>query len=107
MIDIALDVLSWALILTGSAFAIVGAVGLIRLPDVYTRMHGAGITDTLGAGLILSGLMAQAGFTLITVKLVMILVFILYTSPASSYALANAAFTGGLRPQGDDSSKSS
>ena len=63
MIDIVLDGVSWALILAGSAFAIIGAVGLIRLPDVYTRMHGASVTDTLGAGLILSGLMVQAGFT--------------------------------------------
>ncbi len=108
---IVFDIVSWALILAGSAFAIIGAVGLVRLPDVYTRMHGASVTDTMGAGLILSGLMVQAGFTLVTVKLILILVFLLYTSPASSYALANAAFTGGLLPQlskkGDESSKSS
>jgi len=107
VIGIVLDALSWVLILTGSAFAIVGAIGLIRLPDVYTRMHGAGITDTMGAGLILSGLMVQAGLTLVTVKLFLILVFLLYTNPASSYALANAAFTGGLKPKGGESSKSS
>lgn len=111
MIGIVLDAVSWALILAGSAFAIIGAVGLVRLPDVYTRMHGASVTDTLGAGLILSGLMVQAGFTLVTVKLFLILAFLLYTSPASSYALANAAFTGGLPPQlskkGDKSSKPS
>lgn len=107
MIDIVLDGVSWALILAGSAFAIIGAVGLIRLPDVYTRMHGASVTDTLGAGLILSGLMVQAGFTLVTVKLILILVFLLYTSPASSYALANAAFIGGLKPKGKSPSNSS
>jgi multicomponent Na+:H+ antiporter subunit G len=111
VIEIVPDILSWGLILTGSAFAIVGAIGLIRLPDIYTRMHGASITDTLGAGLILSGLMVQSGFTLVTVKLILILIFLLYTSPASSYALANAAFTGGLRPRlhekGDEPSESS
>ena len=98
MIDIALDVLSWVLILTGSAFAIVGAVGLIRLPDVYTRMHGAGITDTLGAGLILAGLMLQGGFTMVTVKLMLILLFLFFTSPTATYALANAAYRRGLAP---------
>lgn len=111
MIGIAVDLLSWFLILAGSAFAIIGGIGLIRLPDFYTRMHGASITDTLGAGLILAGLAVQAGFTLATVKLLLILVFLLYTSPTSSYALANAAHTGGLQPwlgkKGDGSSKSS
>jgi len=111
MIGVVLDLLSWVLILAGSVFTIIGGIGLIRLPDVYARMHGAGITDTLGAGLILTGLMLQAGFTLVTVKLILILVFLLYTSPTSSYALANVAFTGGLQPllgkKEDVSSKSS
>lgn len=111
MIGVVLDLISWALILAGSAFAIIGSVGLIRLPDVYARMHGAGLTDTLGAGLILAGLMVQAGLTLVTVKLALILVFLLFTSPTSTYALANAAYTGGLQPRlgkkEDASSKSS
>ena len=99
MIAILLDGLSWILLLGGSAFAVIGGIGLIRLPDVYARMHGAGVTDTLGAGLILAGLMVQAGFTQVTVKLILILIFLLFTSPTSTYALANAAFTGGLQPQ--------
>jgi multicomponent Na+:H+ antiporter subunit G len=111
MIGIVFDILSWAFILAGSAFAIIGAVGLLRLPDLYARMHAAGITDTLGAGLIVAGLTVQAGFTLVTVKLILIFVFLLYTSPTSTYALANAAFTGGLQPllgkKGDSSSKPS
>ena len=48
--DTALDVLSWILLLGGGAFAVVGGIGLLRLPDMFSRMHGAGITDTLGAG---------------------------------------------------------
>lgn len=111
MIGVLIDILSWALLLGGSAFAIIGGVGLIRLPDVYTRMHGASLTDTMGAGLILAGLMLQAGFTQVTVKLLLILIFLLFTSPASTYALANAAYTGGLQPQlgktEDEPSKSS
>lgn len=99
MIGILIDGLSWALLLAGSAFAIIGGIGLIRLPDVYTRIHGASLTDTMGAGLILAGLMLQAGFTQVTIKLILILIFLLFTTPTSTYALANAAYTGGLRPQ--------
>lgn len=111
MIGIVVDLVSWALILGGSAFAIIGGVGMIRLPDVYTRMHGASLTDTLGAGLIVAGLAVQAGFTLVTVKLILIMIFLIFTSPTSTYALANAAFTRGLQPMLDKkeggSSKSS
>jgi multicomponent Na+:H+ antiporter subunit G len=98
MMAVALDIVSWVLLLTGSGFAIVGAIGLLRFPDVYARMHAAGITDTLGAGLIVGGLMVQAGFTQVTIKLGLILIFMMFTSPTSTYALANAAFSRGLKP---------
>lgn len=94
----AVDILAGILLIGGGLVVMTGAVGLVRLPDMYTRMHGAGVTDTLGAALMLLGMMLVAGFTLITVKLVMILVFILFTSPCASYALANAAMSQGLRP---------
>jgi multicomponent Na+:H+ antiporter subunit G len=97
--ETALDTASWILLLAGSVFSMIGGLGLIRLPDVYARMHGAGITDTMGAGLILAGLMVQGGFSQVTVKLILILIFLLYTSPASTYALANAAFHRGLEPR--------
>ena len=61
-----LDIVSWALILAGSFFTVVGAIGLVRMPDVYTRMHAASVTDTLGAGLLLAGLMVQAGLGLVS-----------------------------------------
>ena len=98
MTAIVLDIVSWALLVTGSAFAVIGAVGLLRFPDVYARMHAAGITDTLGAGLIVGGMMVQAGFTQVTIKLGLILIFMMFTSPTSTYALANAAFSRGLKP---------
>ncbi len=93
-----LDSVSWVLLVAGSIFCMIGGLGLIRLPDVYARMHGAGITDTLGAGLILAGLMVQGGFSQVTVKLILILIFLLFTSPTSTYALANAAYHRGLEP---------
>ncbi|HKI64438.1 MAG TPA: monovalent cation/H(+) antiporter subunit G [Burkholderiales bacterium] len=93
-----IDVLSWTLLLAGGAFCVIGALGLVRMPDFFTRMHAASVTDTLGAGLILLGLMLQAGLTLITVKLVVIGLLIFFTSPTSTHALAQAALARGLRP---------
>ncbi len=96
------DLISWAFLILGSFFCVVGALGLIRLPDFYSRMHGGGITDTLGAGLVLIGLMVQGGLSLITVKLVLIFLFLLLTSPTGTHAVAKAAFTSGLKPVLDD-----
>ena len=96
--ELAADLISWVLLLAGSVFALIGAVGIIRLPDVFARMHGAGIIDTLGAGLILAGLMVQAGLTMVTVKLILIIAFLFFTSPAATHALARAALTAGAEP---------
>ncbi len=93
-----IDILSWACLMAGCAFSLIGAIGILRLPDVFTRMHGAGIIDTLGAGLIVLGLILQAGFTLISVKLFLIIAFLFFTSPTSSHALAQAALQAGIRP---------
>ena len=97
--DMVADILSWICLIAGSVFCLIGAVGMIRLPDVFARMHGAGIIDTLGAGLLLIGMMFQGGFTLVTVKLIMIVVFILFTSPTTTHALARAALNGGVMPR--------
>jgi len=98
-VELMIDVASGALLLTGGAFAVIGGIGIVRLPDFFTRIHGAGITDTLGAGLILSGLMLQAGVTLIGVKLVLILLLLWITGPTSTHALAKAAIASGLEPE--------
>ena len=94
----ALDALSWLCLVAGGLFCIVGAVGLLRMPDFYTRMHAASVIETLGAGLILLGLVLQAGFTLVAAKLVMIGLLIFFASPAATHALARAAMTRGLQP---------
>lgn len=98
MTGILVDGLSWGLILAGGLFTLVGGIGVLRLPDFFTRLHGAGVTDTMGAGLILLGLALQAGLSLITVKLVLIFGFFLLTTPTAVHALAKAALHGGLRP---------
>jgi multicomponent Na+:H+ antiporter subunit G len=83
---------------TGGFFGIVGGIGLLRFPDLFSRFHAAGVTDTLGAGLILIGLMLQAGWSLITIKLVLILAFGLFTSPTATHALAKAALHSKVKP---------
>ena len=98
---IAIDVLSWILIAIGGLAMLTGGVGILRYPDIYTRMHAASITDTLGAGALLGGLMLQAGPTLIAVKLFLMLVFLFFTSPTSSFALAHAALSAGIEPKLD------
>ena len=92
------NALSWASLLAGAAFCIIGGLGLIRMPDFYTRVHAASITDTVGAGFLLLGMMLQAGFTLITVKLLIIGLLLLFTSPTATHALCKAALTRGLKP---------
>lgn len=95
----AVDFASWILLLGGSFFCLSGGIGLVRLPDFFSRMHGAGLTDTLGAGLILSGLILQSGFSLNAAKLIFILFFLLLTSPTATHALAQAALGAGLKPR--------
>lgn len=94
----AIDALSWALLVGGGFFCIVGAIGMLRMPDFYTRMHAASVTETLGAGLILAGLLLQAGLTLVGAKLVMMGLLIFFASPTATHALARAAMTRGLEP---------
>jgi multicomponent Na+:H+ antiporter subunit G len=92
------DALSWVCLVGGGFFCIVGAVGMLRMPDFYTRMHAASVIETLGAGLILLGLLLQAGFTLVAVKLLMVGLLIFFASPTATHALARAAMARGLRP---------
>ena len=68
------------------------------MPDFYTRMHAASVTDTLGAGLMLLGMMVQAGLSLVTVKLVIVGLLVFFSSPAATHALAKAGMTRGIEP---------
>lgn len=96
--DLLLDILSAALLFIGVFLGISGAIGLFRFPDFYTRMHAAGITDTLCTACIIGGLILQAGLNLIAVKLFFILLFTWFTSPAAGHALIKAACKTGLQP---------
>ena len=94
-----IDILSWVLLTAGGAFVFIGGLGALRMPNLYTRMHAASLTDTMGAVLVIGGIMLQAGLTLATIKLAAILLFLLLTSPTASNALASAAILSGLQPE--------
>lgn len=97
--DLVIDILSWILLTVGGAFIFIGGLGALRLPNFYTRMHAASLTDGMGSILILLGIMLQAGWSLAAFKLLAILVFLLITGPTASYALANSALLSGLKPE--------
>lgn len=94
----ALDLIGGSLVAAGAILAVIGAIGMLRFPDVYTRIHAASVTDTGGASLMLLGLCFISGLNLETLKLGVIWVFILLSSPAASHALANAAFSSSHAP---------
>ena len=93
-----IDMLSWVLLAAGGAFVFIGGLGALRLPDFYSRMHAASLTDGMGTILILLGIVLQAGWSLAAIKLLAILAFLLLTGPTASYALANAAVLSGVEP---------
>jgi len=93
-----IDVASWICLGVGGLACVVGAVGLLRMPDLFTRMHAASLVDTIGAGFVLLGLALQAGLTLVTVKLAMIGLLIFFASPTATHALARAALYRGVKP---------
>lgn len=91
--------LSWICMISGSFFVLVGAIGTLRLPDFWSRLHAASITDSGGMILLVAGMCLQAGPTLVTVKLLIIGAFLFITGPTAAHAIANAALVTGLRPE--------
>lgn len=90
------EIAVWACLVSGSVFSVIGGIGVIRMPDFYTRTHAASITDTMGAGLILLGLGIHSGLNLITAKLLFIGLLLYLTSPTAAHALVKAAYSKGL-----------
>ncbi len=93
------DLVSAVFLIAGAGFFLVGAIGLNRMPDLFTRMHAVSVADTLGLGLLLVGMLIQAGPTLVAVKLIFIFALIFLSGPISTHALARAALHDGARPQ--------
>lgn len=97
-IDLVLDILSWILFCVGGFGVVVGAVGMVRFPDIYTRIHAAGVTDTAGAELILIGMALQATSWIVLAKLIFIGFFLFMTGSVATHAIAHAAYIVGVRP---------
>lgn len=93
-----INLVSSLFITLGALSIIVGLLGVYRMPDFYTRLHAASIIDTLGAMLILFGLILYYGFNIVSLKLLLILIFILITTPTAAHALAKSALHGNLKP---------
>jgi len=90
--------LSAIFLLVGGFLCITGGVGLVRMPDFFSRVHAAGVTETLAAPLLLCGLLLQMEWSLDMVKVFMILVFVLATNPTATHAMAKATLIGGQKP---------
>ena len=98
--DLGLDIITSICFFVGSLSIIIGACGLIKLPDVFSRIHAAGMIDTGGTAFFLLGMILQAGWSLITFKLILIGIFIFFTSPVTSHVTANLARQKNLMPLG-------
>lgn len=97
--SMALDIVTWALVISGGLFCVISGIGLLRMPDVFTRSHAAGMTDTVGAALILVGLLLQVPDWTVAVRLVLVIGFLVFTGPTATHALARAALADGHRPR--------
>ena len=95
-----LELIGGVFVGAGAFFILSGAVGLVRMPDFYTRLHPAGVKDSFGAPLVFIGLMFYTGWSLATLKIGLLMVFFLLTSPTACHALAKAAIASELKPLG-------
>lgn len=93
------DFLSAFCFFAGGCLCITGGVGLLRLPDFFTRVHAAGVTETLASPLLILGIIFnQSQLSLDSMKLLMIMLIVLATNPTASHAMTKAALHGGLKP---------
>ena len=96
--SVVLDIVGWTALVAGGLFCVIGAIGLNRMPDVFTRMHATSVSDTLGVGLLILGMLSQTDDWTVAVRLVMILLVLLTTGAVASHALARAALHDGEKP---------
>jgi multicomponent Na+:H+ antiporter subunit G len=95
-------VITTVLLVLGLLFILLGVVGILRLPDFYTRLHAMGKCDTLGVALVLIALAVYAGWSLSSAKLLLISVFIGLANSTATHALGRAALKSGLKPWSRD-----
>ena len=102
--DQVFSILAGLSLLVGVLALLTGSLGLLRLPDVFSRIHAVGMIDTAGAGFIILGMLFYSGFTLVSFKLAAIGIFLFFTSPIATHAVAQVAHRNGLEPLVADSS---
>lgn len=91
------DVITLALFAASGFYFLAGSIGLVRFPDVYTRLHALTKADNLGLGLLVTGIAIRSGSLATAAKLYLIWLLVLFASATSCYLVANAARTGGIR----------
>ena len=94
------DVFGGLCLLLGGLLCLTGGVGLLRLPDFFTRLHAGSVTETLAAPLLIFGVMLETGWSLETAKLLLILVIMFAANPSIAHALCRAAAHGEHKPAG-------
>ncbi len=93
-----IDLLGGALLILGAVVVLIGGLGLLRLPDCFSRLHAAGVIDTLGAWLVLLGLLVLSTSVIVAFKVLLLIVLLFFLSPVNSHGLARTALKSGLRP---------
>ena len=93
-----MKILAIAFLLAGFFFTAVAAIGVLRFPDFYTRLHASGKSDTLGISLSMLGLAIYEGASLVSIKIILIAIFIFVANPIGTHVLAKAAFRSGIKP---------
>ena len=92
------EIVSGIFLVIGAVAMLVGGAGILRMPDLFTRLHAVGIIDTLGVAAILIGLAFLAGWGLVLIKLIIIFALLMLLNPSASHALARAAVHGAKKP---------
>lgn len=98
MWDLAINVISFGFICVGAFFVLSGALGILRMPDFFSRIHPAGVIDSFGAPLILLGVAINLGFTLISGKIILLILLLLITNPTATHILSQTALINKLKP---------
>lgn len=99
MLESARHLVAVSMMFAGALLLLIGSIGVLRLPDFYTRLHAAGVTDTLATILLLGGMMVESGFTQTTAKLALVGIFLFLTASTATHAVTNAAHKAGLKPR--------
>lgn len=93
--------LSWCLMGSGCIFVLIGALGVLNLPEFWSRLHAASVVESAGMILLIAGLCVHSGLSLITVKLILLIIFLFLTGPTATHAVASAALVSGMKPKSD------